>query len=138
MRLADHVATETMLRRECFIIWRCQPLARLLCLRALTLVAYWIFSSADALSKSLWTLAAVPLFLILCEGLFYLAKYCTEDWSKASQNAEIMSDCISHKTKTIHWIVEYRQLMKLREIPGAFLLYFDLNSYHLIPKRGSW
>jgi len=47
-----------------------------------------------------------------------------------------MSDCISHKTKTIHWIVEYRQLMKLREIPGAFLLYFDLNSYHLIPKRG--
>lgn len=26
--------------------------------------------------------------------------------------------------------------MELREIPGAFMLYFDLNSYYLIPKHG--
>jgi len=116
--------------------WRRQPLARLLCLSALTLTAYWILSNADVPSKGLWALPAVPLFLILCEGLFYLAKYCTEDWSKTSQNAEIMSDCISYKTKKIRWIAEYRQLMELREIPGAFLLYFDVNSYHLIPKHG--
>lgn len=116
--------------------WRRQPLARLLCFGALTLVAYWIFSNADVRLKGLWALASVPLFLILCEGLFYLATYHTLDWSAASQNAEIMSDCIGYKTKTIRWIVEYRQLMKLREIPGAFLLYFDLDSYHLLPKQG--
>lgn len=104
--------------------WRRQPLARLLCISALTLVAYWFFSNADVPSRDLRALPAVPLFLILCEGLFYLAKYCTEDWSRVSPNAEIMSDCISYKTKTIHWIVKYRRLMELREIPGAFLLYF--------------
>jgi hypothetical protein len=37
---------------------------------------------------------------------------------------------------TTRWIAEYRQLLELREIPGAFLLYFDRSSYHLIPKRG--
>ena len=104
---------------------------------ALTLVGYWIFSSVgDVPSTGLWALAVVPLFLILCECLFYLVKYYKEDWSKASPNAEIMSDCIGYETKTVRWIVEYRQLMQLREIPGAFLLYFDLNSYHLIPKHG--
>ncbi len=117
--------------------WRRQTLPRLLCLVALTLVGYWIFSSVgDVSSNGLWALAVVPLFLILCEGLFYLVMYYREDWSKASPNAEIMSDCIGYKTKTIRWIVEYRQLMELREIPGALLLYFDLNSYHLIPKHG--
>jgi YcxB-like protein len=63
-------------------------------------------------------------------------KHYTEDWSKASQNVEIMSDCILYKTLTTRWIAEYRQLLELREIPGAFLLYFDRSSYHLIPKRG--
>ena len=116
--------------------WRCQLLARLLCLSAVTLVAYWIFSSAAASSKGLLAFAAVPLFLILCEGLFYLSKYYTEDWSKTSENAEIMSDCVGYKTKTVRWITEYRQLVELREIPGAFLLYFDPNLYYIVPKYG--
>lgn len=130
-------SAQVYLVAKVFHNWRCQLLARLLCLSALTLVGYWAFSNAGNVpSKGLLALAVVPLFMILCEGLFYLAKYYTEDWSKASPNAEIMSDCIGYKTKTIRWIVEYRQLIKLREIPGAFLLYFELNSYHLIPKHG--
>jgi len=51
-------------------------------------------------------------------------------------HVEIMSDCILYKTLTTRWIAEYRQLLELREIPGAFLLYFDRSSYRLIPKRG--
>jgi YcxB-like protein len=121
-----------------FHSWRRQLRSRILSYAALTLIAYWIFfSSAAAVQPThLWRLALVPVFLILCEGLFYLTNYYKADWSKAPQNAEITSDCIGYKTKTIHWIAEYRRLKEMQEIPGAFLLYFDANSYHLIPKRG--
>jgi len=116
--------------------WRRQTLLRFLYLVALTLLGYGVVSGAgDVPLKGLWALAFVPLFLILGEGLFYLAKYYREDWSKASPNAEVMSDCIGFRNKTTRWIVEYRQLIELREIAGAFMLYLDLNSYYLIPKR---
>jgi YcxB-like protein len=81
-------------------------------------------------------LAVVPVSLIFGEGFLYLRKYFNTDWSKAARNAEIMSDCIGYKTETDRWIAEYCRLKEMREIPGAFLLYFDQNSYHLLPKRG--
>jgi hypothetical protein len=124
------------LAAKVFHNWRRQPLPRLLCLAALTLVGYWIISGGgDAPSTGLWALAVVPVCLSLSEALFYIARYYTLDWSKGSQNAEMMTDCIGYKTKTIRWIAEYRRLMEIKEIPGAFMLYFDLHSYHLIPKR---
>jgi hypothetical protein len=131
-------SAQVYLAAKLFHNWRRQLTARLLCYAALMLVAYWIlFSNPEqAALKSLWLFALVPFFLCLCEGLYYFVKHYTEDWSKASQNVEIMSDCILYKTLTTRWIAEYRQLLELREIPGAFLLYFDRSSYHLIPKRG--
>ena len=117
--------------------WRRQLPTRLLSYAALTLIAYWVVYVTPAQQpRSLWGLAVVPVSLIFGEGLFYLRKYFNTDWSKAAQNAEIMSDCIGYNTKTDRWIAEYRRLKEVREIPGAFLLYFDQNSYHLLPKRG--
>jgi hypothetical protein len=46
-----------------------------------------------------------------------------------------MSDCIAYETKMIRWIIEHRHVTELREIPGAFLLYFDPKTYYTIPKR---
>lgn len=117
--------------------WRRQPLTRALSYAALTLIAYWIAYAAPAQKPgSLWGLAVVPLCLIFGEGLIYLRTYFKTDWSKAAQKAEVMSDCLGYNTKTDRWIAEYRRLKAVREIPGAFLLYFDWNSYHLLPKRG--
>lgn len=116
--------------------WHRQLLTRLLSYAALTLIAYWIAYAAPAQKAgSLWGLAMVPLCLIFGEGLIYFRTYFKTDWSKAAQNAEIMSDCLGYKTNTDRWIAEYRRLKAVREIPGAFLLYFEQNSYHLLPKR---
>jgi len=117
--------------------WRRQLLTRLLGYAAVTLIAYWIVCVAPPQqASSLWGLAVVPVSLIFGESLLYLQNYSNIDWSKYAQNAEIMSDCIAYSTKTDRWIAEYRRLKEVREIPGAFLLYFDPNSYHLLPKRG--
>lgn len=116
--------------------WHRQLSTRLLSYAALTLIAYWIVYAAPAQKGgSLWALAVVPLCLIFGEALIYVRTYFKTDWSKAAQNAEIMSDCLGYSTKTDRWIAEYRRLKAVREIPGAFLLYFDRNSYHLLPKR---
>lgn len=117
--------------------WRRQMLTKLLTCAALTLVAYWVVYAAPAQhARSLWGLAVVPVSLIFGEGLVYLRKYFNTDWSKTARNAEIMADCIGYNTKTDRWIAEYRRLQEVRELPGAFLLYFDRKSYHLLPKRG--
>jgi hypothetical protein len=123
---------------QLFHRWRHQRTARLLCYAASLLIAYWIFilGPNDLPRESSWLLAFVPLLLISCEALFYLVKHLSEDWSAASPNAEIMADCIAYKTNTLRWIVEYRRVVEFLEIPGAFLLYFDVNSYYLIPKQG--
>lgn len=117
--------------------WHRHLLTRLLSYAALTLIAYWVVYAAPAQKAgSPWGLAVVPLCLIFGEELLYLRAYFKADWSKAAQNADIMSDCIGYKSKTDLWIAEYRRLKEVQEIPGAFLLYFDRNSYHLLPKRG--
>ncbi|HTU33251.1 MAG TPA: YcxB family protein [Candidatus Acidoferrum sp.] len=116
--------------------WHRYLLTRLLSYAALTLIAYWIVYAAPAQKVgNLWGLAVVPLCLIFGEGLIYVRTYFKTDWSKAAQNAEITSDCLGYNTKTDRWIAEYRRIKAVREIPGAFLLYFDRNSYHLLPKR---
>lgn len=116
--------------------WHRQLPTRLLSYAALTLIAYWIgYAAPSQKAESLWGLAIVPLCLIFGEALLYVRAYFKADWAKAAQNAEIMSDCLGYNTKTDRWIAEYRRLKAVREIPGAFLLYFDRNSYHLLPKR---
>ncbi len=116
--------------------WRLYLLPRLLFFAALTLITYWIFSNeGDAGSTDLWIPAAIPLGLVLCEVLFYLVRYFKEDWSKSSRNAEVMSDSIGYRTKKVRWIVEHKHITDLREIPGAFMVYFEPGAYHLIPKR---
>ena len=120
---------------KAFHNWRTQRLPRLLCLVASALVGYWTSDYWSGFFSGFWVFA-FPLLLIACEGLFYLAKYYAEDWSQTAPNAEIMSDCLAYRTKTIRWIAEYRQVAELKEIPGAFMLYFDSKSYQLIPKRG--
>ncbi len=120
-----------------FHSWRRHRLTRLLGYGAATLAAYWIlYSGNDASPKGVWPIAFVPLLLLLCESLFYFVKYYKEDWSRASENAEIMSDCIGYKTKMVRWITEYRELVEVREIPGAFLLYFGPNLFYTVPKKG--
>jgi YcxB-like protein len=47
-----------------------------------------------------------------------------------------MSDCIGYRTKNVHWICTYRSIEKVQEVPGAFLLYFEPDCFHLIPKKG--
>jgi hypothetical protein len=116
--------------------WRRQPLPRILGLLMLALVFYWILSNpGDSLAIPLWTVALVPFFVALCEAFFYLVSYYTYDWSKASPNVEIKSSGVAYRIKTVRWIAEYRWLLFYREIPGAFMLYFESGSFHLIPKR---
>lgn len=77
----------------------------------------------------------VPLLLTLMEVLFYAVGYFKQDWSEHSASVEIMSDCTGYKTRTIRWIVEHHKISELKEIPGAYLLYFDAKTYLLIPTR---
>ena len=117
--------------------WRRTWLARLLGYGAATLFTYWvIYASEEPPSESWWRIAFVPFLLSLFEVLFYLAEYYKYDWSKTSENAEIMTDCIGYRTKTIRWVTEYKDLKEVREVPGAFLLYFDSNVFYTVPKRG--
>jgi YcxB-like protein len=118
--------------------WRLRFGANLLCYAVATLVVYWIaFSNSDNTSPySLWPLAFVPVLLLSCHGLYHLRNYFFANWSEAAREAEIMSDCVGYKTDTVQWIAEYRSAKELREVPGAFLLYFAPHSFHLIPKRG--
>ena len=117
--------------------WRRSWPARLLGYGAASLFVYWIvYANEDQLSESWWRIAFVPLLLLLFEVLFYLLEYYKHDWSKSSENAEIMTDCICYRTKTIRWITEYKHVKEVREIPGAFLLYFDSKVFYTIPKRG--
>jgi hypothetical protein len=130
-------SAEVYVLANMFHSWRRYLPARFFGYGAATLIAYWIFYSNDDVSlKGLWRIVLIPFFLFLCEILFYFAKYCKEDWSKASENAEIMSDCIGYKTKMVRWITEYRQLVEVREIPGALLLYFGPDLFYTIPKNG--
>jgi len=118
--------------------WRRQFTTRLLCYLAATLVVYWVvFSDADGTKPhSQWLLALAPVLLIFCESLYYFRKYFLANWSEAAREAEIMSDCVGYKTDSVRWIAGYRRLLESREVPGAFLLYFDPQSFHLIPKKG--
>lgn len=102
------------------------------------LLFYWVFLSGwDAeTSHSPWLLCLAPLLFLFCEGLYYLRNYYVANWSEAAQEAEIMSDCVSYKTATVHMITTYRKLLKVREVPGAFLLYFQSAIFHIIPKKG--
>ena len=101
--------------------WRRLALPRILCLSVLVLICYWgLLDQGETLSAKAWGLAGVPLLLTLWEGLFYLASYYKEDWPAHSTNAEIMSDCTAFRSNKVRWIMEHRQLMNLREIPGHF------------------
>jgi hypothetical protein len=120
-----------------FHSWRRYRLARVLGNGAAMVIVYWIlYSSDDASPKGVWPIAFVPVLLLLCEAVYFFMKYYKEDWSKASESAEVMSDFIGYKTKTVRWIVEYRQVLEVHEIPGAFLLYLDANLFYTIPKKG--
>ena len=118
--------------------WRRRYETTLLWYATATLLLYWIiFSDAnDTKTRPLWLLALAPLLFFFCEALYYLWNCFCTDWSKAAPKAEIMSDCVGYKTDTVSWIVTYRRLSECREIPGAFLLYFDPQNFHLIPKKG--
>ena len=70
------------------------------------------------------------------EAVYYLPTYHAKEWSNVSETAEIMSDCMACHTSTVRWSVDYRRIVEVKEIFGAFLLYYDANTYHLIFKRG--
>jgi hypothetical protein len=116
--------------------WHRQSVPRLLSLSAVVLIFYWgLLGQSETQSGKMWGLVGVPLLLTLLEALFYLSSYYKEDWSAHSTNAEVTSDYTGFRSKKVRWIIEHRQLMNLREIPGAFLLYFEPSSYYLFPKR---
>src|SRR5438132_2122255 len=118
-----------------FHTWRRYLPGKILCLTALTLITYWLLGGIDELPRGIFgLLAGVPLLLILCEFLFFRTKYFMQDWTKSSANAEIMSDRIGYRAKMVRWIIEHRQLLEIREIPGAFLLYYEASVYYLVPK----
>jgi hypothetical protein len=122
---------------QLFHYWRLQVQSRVLWYSLATLFFYWILASdSGAAPHSAWLVVLVPVFFCLCESLYYLRNYFFANWSEAAREAEIMSDCIGYRTETVRWIVGYRLLIKSRESPGAFLLYFDPSNFHLIPKKG--
>jgi len=117
--------------------WRLQLQSRVLWYSLATLFCYWIVASnSGAESHSDWLVILLPVLFFICEILYYVRNYFFTNWSEASQDAEVMSDCVGYRTDTVRWIVGYRLLRKCRESPGAFLLYFEPSKFHLIPKRG--
>ena len=118
--------------------WRFQFKSFLLWYSAATLVLYWVlFSNREgALPYSPWFLCLAPALFFCCDILYQVQNYYFANWAEAAPEAEIMSDCVGYRTATVRWIGMYRRLLKCRELPGAFLLYFEPKGYYLIPKRG--
>jgi hypothetical protein len=118
--------------------WRRRTMTQLLTYTAAILGAYWaLASSAVATSpQRYWALLFAPVGIFFLECMWYLSAYYKVDWSKGASDAEIMSDCIAYRSPKARWIAEYSRLEEVCEVPGAFLLYFSKDSYHLIPKRG--
>jgi hypothetical protein len=117
--------------------WRRNLRANLLVATALGLVLYWVLL-ADWTPFSAhphWLLVLVPVFSLACESLYFLQGYYSAKWGEAAQEARIMEDCIGYKTATINWIHEFRTLIEWREIPGTFMLYFQSNQFHFVPKK---
>lgn len=102
------------------------------------LLLYWILFSGSETASSLspWVLFIAPFLFFFCEGFHYLGKYFLVNWSEAAKDADIMSDCIRYKTPKVLMITTYRKLLKMREVPWAFLLYFQRTIFHIIPKKG--
>lgn len=117
--------------------WRLHLKTLILSYAGATLLLYWIFfSDWDAAWYSPWLLSLTPVVLLACESLYYLGEFCFLKWSDAAREARIMSDCIGYESKVVQFIVNYRALSTVKEPPGAFLLYFDRKTFHLIPKKG--
>lgn len=117
--------------------WRLQLQSRAFWYGLATLFFYWnIALGSDMKPHSVWLVILVPVLLCFSEVLYYVRNYFFANWSEAAREAEVMSDYIGYRTDTVHWIVGYRLLIKSRESPGAFLLYFEPSKFHLIPKRG--
>jgi len=111
---------------------------RLLAYLLVALMIYWLGFSDPDLPKwgSLWLLLWVPVVLILFEALHILGTYYKSFRPKVSPQAEIMSDRIVYETEKTIWIGRYGRITEVREIPGAFLLYGNPQSFQLIPKKG--
>jgi hypothetical protein len=118
--------------------WHTRPLNRILTYTALTLAALWAVSSrAEFMPRpDYWLVALVPPLILVGEYFYCLKYYSRIDWSKHSTSAEILTDRIAYRSKSIRWVAFYRELTRVTEIPGAFLLYFRGARYHLIAKRG--
>jgi len=118
--------------------WRRNLWANLIVWAAFTLVIYWALLSdwAPLSAESHLLIALVPLLVLVCQSLYYLQGYYFAKWRESPEEARIMEDCIGYKTATVNWITEFRTLVEWREISSAFLLYFQVNQFHFVPKRG--
>jgi len=122
---------------QLFHYWRLQLQSRVLWYSLATLFFYWnVVLDSGTNPHAAWLVVLVPVLLSFGEILYYVRNYFFTNWSEAAREAVIMSDCIGYRTDTVRWIVRYRLLIKSRESPGAFLLYFDSSNFHLIPKKG--
>lgn len=118
--------------------WRRNLWRNLLITAAFGLVFYWTWLSdwTRFSPHPVWFLVFVPVFLLLCESLSYLRSFYFAKWTESAREAQIMEDCIGYKTPTTIWVHEFRTLIEWREIPGVFMLYFQPNQFHFIPKKG--
>lgn len=117
--------------------WRTRYVNRILTYAALTLAALWFLASRVTEGRhDYWLLLFAPPLILLYEYLNSLNHYFRADWSKGSPRGEILSDGIAYRSETVRWIALFRNLHRVIEIPGAFLLYFEVNTYHVIGKRG--
>jgi len=100
-------------------------------------VYFFGFSRPDSPQAGpIWLLLLVPAILLFAEFLYYVQRYYQGYKRKASLMAAVMTNCIGYENDTVRWITEYRCFTEIREIPGAFLLYVNPQTFHLIPKKG--
>ena len=122
---------------QLFHYWRLQLQSRVLWYSLATLFVYWVaVSGSETAPRAVWLVFLVPILLCFCESLYYVRSYFFANWSDAAREAEIMPEFIGYRTATVRWIVSYRLLIKAKESPGAFLLYFSPSNFHVIPKKG--
>jgi hypothetical protein len=117
--------------------WSCNLKRNLFLHCGAILLAYWLLFAlwSDGAAALVWFVLPVSLCMLACEALHYARTYSGSRWSESPQEAEILEDRIYYKTARAEWVARYKRLQKWKESRSAFLLYFDPQSFHLIPKK---
>jgi len=117
-------------------LWRRQYRRLLLGCAVLALFAYWLFFAniANESPRSLWLLALAPLLVPIAQAHYYVWRFYFSRWAEAARDIEIKTGGIVYRAPTVQWLALYRRLIGFHEFPWGFHLYFDADSFHLIPK----